>query len=281
MKEKSIFNKILLMIIVIIGLFIFEMLFGTIGAIIGDFIIEIVGQSVMSEIAFNYLFPFFGSLCGIFLLMSFKKNRYMFKKFSLKNNKLLIGFLIGFVMNSICILIAYLNHDIKLTFSGGNILILLFAFFCVFIQSGCEEVSYRLYLYQRIKKIFNPIWVAIIVNSVYFSLTHSLNDGVNLIALTDILLDGIFVSLLIYYYDDIWICIGQHTAWNFTQNFIFGLPNSGLQSLYSIFRAEGLSNSFAYDIEFGIESSIVSIIITLIGIAIVYLINKRKKVMNS
>ncbi len=48
--------------------------------------------------------------------------------------------------------------------------------------------------------------------------------------------------------------MAMHTAWNFMQNIVLGLPNSGANVPYSIFKLEeGASNSFFYDTGFGIE----------------------------
>ena len=53
-----------------------------------------------------------------------------------------------------------------------------------------------------------------------------------------------------------------HTAWNFTQNFIFGLPNSGLVSEASIFAldAANAKTSWIYSASFGVEGGIPSLI---------------------
>jgi hypothetical protein len=54
--------------------------------------------------------------------------------------------------------------------------------------------------------------------------------------------------------------------WNFTQNFIFGLPNSGLVSEASIFHldaANGISN-LIYSYEFGVEGAVPAIFIDLL-----------------
>lgn len=52
------------------------------------------------------------------------------------------------------------------------------------------------------------------------------------------------------------ICIfAAHAMWNFTQDFIFGLPDSGKPAAVSIFNTTVSSSSFFYDKDFGIEGS--------------------------
>ena len=67
--------------------------------------------------------------------------------------------------------------------------------------------------------------------------------------------------------------MAAHTAWNFTQNIIFGLPNSGNVSPVSIFKLDASTamDSFAYDVGFGVESTIVAITLIIVSCIIVYL----------
>jgi len=36
---------------------------------------------------------------------------------------------------------------------------------------------------------------------------------------------------------NMWWAVGQHSAWNFTQEYLFGLPNSGMSSALAIFKS--------------------------------------------
>ena len=57
-------------------------------------------------------------------------------------------------------------------------------------------------------------------------------------------------SLMVYYMDSLWCAFAVHTAWNFTQNILFGLPNSGINVPYSVFKLNAATarDSFAYNI---------------------------------
>ena len=70
-----------------------------------------------------------------------------------------------------------------------------------------------------------------------------------------------------------------HAAWNFTQNILLGLPNSGSVFEFSIFKLDAASarNSFAYDINFGIEGTLVSCIVEALAIFIVLYFGLKKK----
>ena len=188
---------------------------------------------------------------------------------------LLLGIALGFITNFFCIACALLHGDIKLyfEFSASQIPVLIFAFFSVFIQSTSEEIWCRGYMYERIL-IHYPIWVAVAVNGIFFGLLHSFNPGVSVMAVVGIAICGLSYSLVRWYTGSIWVTMGIHTMWNFTQNFIFGLPNSGLVSEMSLFHldaATGISN-LIYDYAFGVEAAIPALLADgILGVAVVLL----------
>lgn len=201
-----------------------------------------------------------------------KRNRFIFRSFlpipAAKTLKALgLGLLVGFVMNFGCILCALLNGDIKLflNFEPIQIPFYLFALFCVFIQSSSEELWCRGFMYERINVRY-PLWVAMLVNGVFFGLLHCFNPGASVLSIIDICICGVAFSLAKWYSGSIWFPAGIHTAWNFTQNLIFGLPNSGLVSECSIFKLDAASarNTLVYSTSFGVEGAIPAVIADLV-----------------
>jgi len=191
---------------------------------------------------------------------------------------LLIGFAVGFGMNAFCILIAWLHGDLALEFAEVNPLWLLLIFVCVFVQSSSEEMLCRGFLYQRLLRRYKKPAAAIVGNSLLFCALHLLNDGVTLLSLYNIFIVGVLFSLMVYEFDSIWCAMAAHTAWNFTQNILFGLPNSGILSPYSVFvnDHEASRSSFAYNVGFGIEATVVSaVVLTLACVVILYISQKR------
>ncbi|MCR4634313.1 MAG: CPBP family intramembrane metalloprotease [Erysipelotrichaceae bacterium] len=199
-----------------------------------------------------------------------------------KGNKLrylLLGLLIGFGLNFTCALLAMLRKDIHLSLWHVEPLKILALLFAVFVQSSSEELIDRCYLYQIIRKGYRNKWVAILWNSLVFSLLHSLNPGVTVLSLINIFFSGLMFSLFVYYFDSLWCSFGIHTGWNFTQSILLGLPNSGLVVPYSIFKLDtaAANNSFVYDIAFGIEGTIFSTVLLAIACLVIYLIGSRRK----
>ena len=255
--------------------------------------------------AMHFIFEYytgviFAIIFLIFILLTVKKNRFILRSFlpagmgqnhrilvpednyhPTQNNTvkmLLIGLLLGFITNFTCILCAMAHGDVRLyfDFSASQIPVLLFALLSVFIQSTGEELWCRGFLYERIS-IHYPVWLAVLVNGVYFGLMHCLNPGVNALAIIGIAVCGFSYSLVRWYTGSIWVPMGIHTMWNFTQNFLFGLPNSGLVSEMSVFHlgaANGVSN-LIYDYGFGVEAAIPAVLVdAALGIAVIVLAHR-------
>ncbi len=68
-----------------------------------------------------------------------------------------------------------------------------------------------------------------------------------------------------------------HTAWNYTQNFLLGLPNSGLVSERALLHLDASSGSIFYDAAFGIEGGLTAILELSILSILIILLARRKK----
>lgn len=251
---------------------------------IKELFMRICGREDIAAFMLQY-FEFCGIWIAILLIVViFKPNRVMLKSFghNRKGNNIkgyLIGLLLGFGTNAICVLISLLMGDIKLSFFGFDPIPLLLFLFVVTVQSGAEELVDRFYLYLKLRRRYRSPLVAILGNSVIFTLLHALNPGFSVLAALQIFCVAVVFSELVYYYDGLWIAIAFHTAWNYTQNIIFGLPNSGIVSAYSIFNLEAASarSGLFYNVNFGVEGSVgASLVLILTGVAI-WLLNRGRK----
>ena len=261
---------------------------------VGDLIIiylpEILGidiPSIMGEDLYNTWFTYIGFIsiwiCGLIIISVFKGYRPILKAFStkLKGNNIktaIIGGLsLGLVLNLLIALVAIATGSIKLHYEGlglGAFLLLLIA---VLIQSGAEEFVARVFIYQRLRKNF-PKWplVAILGNGLFFILIHLGNPGMTFISELMLLLVSVMYSLVVYYFDSIWIPIVAHTTWNFTQNIVLGLPNSGIVFPVSVFKLDAGANNFAFDSTFGVEGSILALILNAIVCVGLYYFGRKK-----
>ena len=204
----------------------------------------------------------------------FPKSRNGLRGNTLKN--FAIGLLIGFLMNGICILIAWLHGDLDLSVGHFDFVYMLCALVAVCIQSGAEELLTRGYMMGALRERYN-VWVAIAINSLFFAVLHLSNPGITVVSVLEIMIIGFALSLIVYYLDSLWMCIAIHTAWNYTQNILFGLPNSGIVSEKSFLHLEAAKGSVFYDAVFGVEGAITSVIVTALLAVCVYLYARKKK----
>lgn len=225
---------------------------------------------------------FFGIWIVFILAMAIPpSNRKMLEKLALVHDKrslklVAIGALMGFGINSVCVIASVFIGDVSLHFERFEVGPLLLSFFAVFIQSGAEEVSCRLFLYQKLARRYRHPAVAIVISAAFFVLLHAANPGITPIAFAQIMAVGILLSIFIYYYDSLGACIAVHTLWNFTQSIIYGLPNSGAVSLYSVFKLDAAAHGFFFDPVFGVEGSIGGVVLLVLASVCLVLYAKKR-----
>ena len=229
-------------------------------------------------------FDFIWIWVAVFIVvLVFKANWPMLRAFGPNrsgNNPLglLAGLFLGFACNGFCVLMSVLKGDIHLSFSGFEAVPFFVFLGCVFIQSAGEEILDRWYLYQKLRRRYKSPVIAIVINSLVFMALHLPNPGVTALALAQIFVVGVLMSLFVYYYNGLWIAMAFHAGWNFTQSILFGLPNSGIVSAYSVFKLEAASgrNGLFYNVNFGVEGSVGAVILLALVTVILFLINHKK-----
>ena len=267
----------------IIGIILMFMLLMFITSIFTGLGYELLDSTILNKVSKeyanvleNYTILLIPLVLIILIIALSKKDKYMLKKFTLKNNKLAHGLILGFIINTICVVVAILTNSLELKFNYLNLPLLLFAFISVAFQCTHEEVFCRLYLYQKLKETHSKK-ITLLVNSIIFGFLHIFNDGMTVIAMISIIGFGILMSMYVYCYDDIWGAIGLHTSWNFTQNLIYGMPNSGFKPVYSLFEIVSSKQSLTYNPIFGIEGTIFTVIIVFTTAYLIYWYSKRKE----
>lgn len=185
----------------------------------------------------------------------------------------LTGMLTGFLAFSAVVLFGVLSGGIKVTgvspeFSIGIFLLYLFGYM---IQGMGEEVLCRGYLLVSVGRRY-PVYLAIILNSVFFAALHLLNSGISVLAFINLSLFGIFASVYFIRSGNIWGVGAFHSIWNLVQGNFYGIRVSGM----------GISNSFLMSVpvegkellsggDFGMEGSIFTTLVLVAGTVLLYL----------
>lgn len=193
----------------------------------------------------------------------------------------IIGLCLGLLAFSVMVAVGYATHVIKYLFPmyKGYEFTIFITFIGFIIQGMSEEVMVRGTLMVGIAKD-KGIVPAIIISSLFFAFLHIGNNGINVLALINLTLFGIFASLYYYHTNSLWGVCAFHTMWNFAQGNIFGLPVSGIPFGSSIFRFYLLNISSYKKIftgkSFGLEGSIQCTLVLLIGIGVILYREKKK-----
>lgn len=98
------------------------------------------------------------------------------------------------------------------------------------IQGPAEEILFRGYILENLAAKWGLRW-AVIASSLAFGLLHAPNPNFGLLPFVNLVLFGVATALYKVRIDDgqLWGVFGIHTIWNWLQQVVFGLPNSGLQ----------------------------------------------------
>jgi uncharacterized protein len=97
------------------------------------------------------------------------------------------------------------------------------------VQGPGEEVLFRGHLFENIRGRWGVGW-AVGVTSVAFGLFHAPNPGFGVLPFVNLVLFGAAAGLYKVHVDNgqLWGVFGIHTVWNWLQQVVFGLPNSGI-----------------------------------------------------
>ena len=189
-----------------------------------------------------------------------------------------IGAVIGFCMMGICIIAASAHGDIKVgSAASTNLPLFIFAFIAVFLQASIEEVESRGFVFDKMRDEGVPVKWAVVVSSFFFAYLHATNPGFGFLPLLGIFIVGVQYVLFYYYFGTLWITFGAHAMWNFTQDFIFGLPDSGKPAAVSVFNTTVSGSGFFYDKVFGIEGSVMAVLLDAVVCVLVFIIGNYLK----
>lgn len=141
-----------------------------------------------------------------------------------------------------------------------------------------EELLFRGIL-LRILEEFLGTWIALLGSSALFALIHAANPNATLFSVVAIFLEaGILLGAAYILTRRLWLAIGIHFAWNFTQAGIFGVNVSGT-SLGGLLDSELSGPALLSGGRFGIETSVFAVVLCLgVGIALVVLAHRKGRI---
>ena len=160
--------------------------------------------------------------------------------------------------------------------TGKNSWQIMLAILPASILSGVlEEVLIRGIVFRILERWLGS-WVALGISAVIFGVLHLLNPGATLLDAAAISIEaGILLAAAYMLTRRLWLCIGTHVAWNFTQGGIFSVAVSGGASK-GLFQSRMVGPDWLTGGAFGAEASVVALVVCLAA-GIVLLILAIKK----
>lgn len=184
------------------------------------------------------------------------------------SSEYLLGLLIGGVLMGVAFLMGIMTNAYSFEgFVGFSPKIILYILIFT-VQSAGEEILCRgAFMLSLRYRVGTPL--SVIISSAAFSIMHVGNESVDLLSILNIFLFGIFAGICVLKRGNIYMAMGIHGAWNFTQGNIFGFNVSGVNSLPSLFSTDMTgARKLLGGGEFGPESGLIITILLLISIVI-------------
>ena len=123
-----------------------------------------------------------------------------------------------------------------------------------------EEIFFRGIVFRWIER-FAGTWAGLIVSSALFGVAHLFNPAATWTSTIFIAMEaGLLLGGVYMLTRNLWLPIGLHAAWNFTQGGIFGVPVSGLPD-YGLIDSTLQGPEILSGGPFGLEASVIALVV--------------------
>ena len=140
----------------------------------------------------------------------------------------------------------------------------LFSFTLFFLVAVSEEIFFRGFLFRIINRRWN-LWAALVISALIFGGLHIFNDNATFWSSIAIAIEaGSLLGAAYAYNKNLWLPIGIHWIWNYTQGNILGFPVSGEDNVTSVITPEISGPQWLTGGSFGAEASVISAVIGLL-----------------
>lgn len=147
-------------------------------------------------------------------------------------------------------------------FGGINALnmLLLLPLAELLLVGMAEEMMFRGVLFGVTERALGSK-LAIVISSLVFSLAHLPNAGFSVLAIVALVAYGVLQAALYMQTRRLWVCIGTHIGWNYCVGQIFSSTVSGHAATDGLLRGELAGNAMLTGSAFGVEGSLVTVLL--------------------
>ncbi len=203
------------------------------------------------------------------------------KEFSLPRSflELFSGSFVGGFLVALIVAVLALNGMYQII-SLKPASVLVKGFYIFYTGALFQEIFFRLVLFKIIEEKLGT-WLAITAVALIFALAHVTNPNTTLMTsiymfLSDFLFGAGFVLTR-----RIWFVWGMHGAWNFIQDGVFGMSNSGIDQFPSWIIPKVQGPVWLTGGAYGIEASVTSLVLSIMGgiILLKYAVQSKQMVL--
>ncbi|PHV26679.1 CPBP family intramembrane metalloprotease [Janthinobacterium sp. BJB426] len=138
--------------------------------------------------------------------------------------------------------------------------LLLFPLAELVLVGMAEEMMFRGVLFGVTARALGSK-AAIVISSLVFALAHLPNAGFSLLAIIALVAYGVLQATLYMQTRRLWVCIGTHVGWNYCVSQVFSSTVSGHAATDGLLRGELLGNTMLTGGAFGVEASLVTVLL--------------------
>ena len=190
---------------------------------------------------------------------------------------LAIGLAAGVAVFSVIVLVAAVLGVYHLTGEGNSRDLLPQLIMSAIFPAISEEMLFRGILFRWIEE-FGGSWM--LLTSAFFGAAHLANPHASAIAAVGIAFEaGVMLGAAYMLTRSLWLPMGIHAAWNFTQGELFDIPVSGMP-VHGLLTARLSGSPLLTGNGFGLEASLIAIVVaTVFGLWLLWLAVGRGELM--
>lgn len=139
-----------------------------------------------------------------------------------------------------------------------------------------EEILFRGVLLRHIEALLGT-WAALILTSILFGAAHLANPNASLFAAFAIAMEaGILLGAAYLYTRRLWLAVGLHAGWNFTQGWVFSIPVSGGDAPLGLLITRRVGPDWLTGGDFGLEASVPATLLATVAGLLLLLAARRR-----
>jgi membrane protease YdiL (CAAX protease family) len=186
-----------------------------------------------------------------------------------------VGLVIGFLLMAASVGVAALADVYNLIGEGDSSQLVHELVTAAIMPAFMEEILFRGILFRWIEE-FAGSWAALVITSALFGVIHIFNPGATWFSSFALALEaGLMLGGAYMLTRSLWLPMGIHAAWNFTQGEVFGVPVSGV-SVHGLLKSRLSGPPLLSGAGFGLEATLFALLIaTGAGVWLVWLAVRR------